>query len=71
MRATLLNDGRPVDFAVELVPSEHLDHKPYLRLRNLPANTSANTVLVVRLEFDRPLSQLGSGTFSADDIRVR
>lgn len=52
-QATLLNTGRPVEFAVDLVPSEHVEHKPYLRLRKLPVNELANTVLVVKLEFDR------------------
>jgi alpha-L-fucosidase len=54
-RATLLNDGRPVECAVELVPSEHVPHKPVLRLRKLPVNELANTVLVVKLEFDSPV----------------
>ena len=51
-RATLLNDGRPVECTVELLPSEHVDHTPVLRLRKLPVNEMANTVLVVKLEFD-------------------
>jgi alpha-L-fucosidase len=52
-RATLLNTGAPVEFAVDLVPNEHVEHKPCLRLRKLPVNELANTVLVVKLEFDR------------------
>jgi alpha-L-fucosidase len=52
-RATLLNTGQPADFAVDLVPSDHVEHKPYLRLRGLPVNELANTVLVVKLEFDQ------------------
>lgn len=52
-RATLLNTGAAVEFAVDLVPSEHVEHKPYLRLRKLPVNELCNTVLVVKLEFDR------------------
>lgn len=51
-RATLLNTGQKVDYAVDLVPSEHVDHLPCLRLCNLPVNELANTVLVVKLEFD-------------------
>jgi len=51
-RATLLNTGQNVDFAVDLVPSEHVEQLPCLRLRNLPVNELANTVLVVKLEFD-------------------
>jgi alpha-L-fucosidase len=52
-RATLLNTGQPVEFAVDLVPSDHVEHKAYLRLRKLPVNELSNTVLVVKLEFDR------------------
>jgi alpha-L-fucosidase len=52
-RATLLNTGQPVEFALDMAPSDHLEHKAYLRLRKLPVNEMANTVLVVKLEFDR------------------
>jgi alpha-L-fucosidase len=51
-KATLLNDGRAVEFAVEMPPSEHVAHVPCLRLRNLPVNELCNTVMVVKLEFD-------------------
>jgi len=51
--ATLLNDGRPVAWDVSLLPSEHVEHRPCLRLKDLPANELAGTVGVVRLEFDR------------------
>ena len=54
-KATLLNDGRPVEWDVSLLPSEHMGQKPYLRLKNLPVNELPNTVLVVKLEFDRAL----------------
>ena len=50
-RAILLNNGKPVDCIVNLCPSDHLEQKPYLRLRNLPANKMANTVMVIKLEF--------------------
>ncbi|MBV9865589.1 MAG: alpha-L-fucosidase [Abitibacteriaceae bacterium] len=51
-RATLLNNGQAVEWAVDLVPSDHIEHQPYLRLCKLPVNELANTVLVVKLEFD-------------------
>ncbi len=51
-RATLLNDGREVECAVELLPSEHASRTPCLRLRRLPVNELAGTVMVVKLEFD-------------------
>lgn len=71
-QATLLNSGQPVEFAVELVPSEHVEHKPCLRLRKLPANELANTVLVAKLEFDRlpEPNQQGELPEQADAMRM-
>jgi alpha-L-fucosidase len=51
-RATLLNTGRPLPFSLDMVPSDHVEHKGYLRLRGLPVNEMANTVLIAKLEFD-------------------
>jgi alpha-L-fucosidase len=71
-RATLLNDGRPVEFAVEMVPSDHVEQKAYLRLRKLPVNEMANTVLVAKLEFDRPVDEIARpGAAGEDDLRRR
>ena len=52
-KATLLNTGQPVEFTVDLVPTNHIEHKPYLRLKNLPTNKLINTVMVVKLEFEQ------------------
>jgi alpha-L-fucosidase len=57
-KATLLNNGKAIDCAVNLCPSDHASQQPYLRIRNLPVNEMANTVLVAKLEFDRPLEQV-------------
>ena len=57
-RATLLNTGAAVECAVNLTPGDHAEQKPCLRLLHLPVNELSNTVLVVKLEFDRPLDQL-------------
>jgi len=57
-RATLLNDGRAVPWALDLAPSDHAEQRAYLRLRGLPVNELCNTVLVVKLEFDRPLEEI-------------
>lgn len=57
-KATLLNTGKPIDCVVNLCPSDHASQQPYLRLRNLPVNEMSNTVLVAKLEFDRPLDQI-------------
>ena len=35
-----------------MVPSGHGEQRGWLRLRKLPVNELANTVLVVKLEFD-------------------
>jgi alpha-L-fucosidase len=51
-RATLLNTGEAVEFALDLVPSDHVEQKAYLRLRQLPVNALCSTVLVVKMEFD-------------------
>jgi alpha-L-fucosidase len=51
-RATLLNTGELVRCDITMAPSDHADQKGYLRLRDLPVNESANTVLVLKLEFD-------------------
>ena len=58
IKATLLNTGQKVDCAVNLCPSDHASQQPYLRLRNLPVNELSNTVLVAKLEFDRPLEEI-------------
>jgi alpha-L-fucosidase len=58
LKATLLNTGNPVDMAVNLCPSDHAEQQPYLRLRNLPVDEFANSVMVVKLEFDRPTEQI-------------
>jgi len=70
--ATLLNDGRPVEIAVELLPSEYIDQKKYLRLRKLPVNELADTVMVVKLEFDHvPETKAAAASSAASDPRVR
>lgn len=69
-RATLLNDGRPVGFSLDMVPSDHIEQKGYLRLRGLPANEMSNTVMVVKLEFDRPI-EAAAGWGGEDDLRRR
>jgi hypothetical protein len=35
-----------------MAPSDHLEQAAFLRLTGLTANELANTVMVVRLEFD-------------------
>jgi alpha-L-fucosidase len=49
--ATLLNDGRAVEFSVDVLPSEHAMQEACLRLKRLPVNELSHEVLVVKLEF--------------------
>ena len=54
-QAVLLNTGVPVETCVDFLPSEAVtdsSHHEYLRLRNLPVNDLADTVMVVQLTFD-------------------
>jgi alpha-L-fucosidase len=53
LTATLLNDGRSIEFSVDILPSEHATQEPCLRLKRLPVNELCNEVLVVKLEFGR------------------
>jgi alpha-L-fucosidase len=50
-RAVLLNDGRAVQWRLNIAPMEWRDHKPYLRLHQLPVEEFAGTTMVVRLDF--------------------
>jgi len=68
-RATLLNDGRPVEFAVDLLPSEHVDFQPILRLKNLPGTELCSTGLVVKREFE-DLSDCRAGTCAPPPVKV-
>jgi alpha-L-fucosidase len=51
-KATLLNTGASVNCVVDMPPTEHDKQNVCLRLVNLPVNELANTLLVVKLEFD-------------------
>ena len=69
-KATLLNTGKDVECAVEMLPSNHVEQRGYLRLLQLPVNEIANTVMVVKLEFDH-LPEADGGREDEDDIRRR
>lgn len=59
-RATLLNTGQEVEVSLADLPTLHMreggllvpEKQHYLRLRNLPVNEFAGSVLVIKLEFD-------------------
>jgi alpha-L-fucosidase len=69
-KATLLNNGKSIDCAVNLCPSDHASQQPYLRLRNLPTGELANTVLIAKLEFDQPLDEIGKPTKQETDVEL-
>lgn len=50
--ATLMNTGKPVAAKNDMTPSDHAEQKGYLRLTGLPVNELANSVPVVKLDFE-------------------
>ncbi len=67
-RATLLNDGRKINFTVRFNPSDHGEGKAYLNLINLPLNEFCNTVQVIKLDFDCSIDDLAQPTSPKDGI---
>lgn len=57
-KAVLLNNGKTIETVVNLCPKDHSEQKAYLRLRNIPSNEFSDTVMVVKLEFGKPLTEL-------------
>lgn len=51
-KAVLLNDGRPVECSVSMVPGDYLEQQKYLRIKNLPVALFNDTVMVIKMEFD-------------------
>ncbi len=71
VRATLLNTGERVSFDLNRLPILHL--KPVvtaLRLYNLPVERLANELLVIKLEFDRPVKSLPAGAVAGKAIEA-
>ncbi len=58
VRAIWLNTQKEIDCVVNLCPGDCESQQSYLRLRNIPVNDMANTVIVAKLEFDRPLDKI-------------
>jgi alpha-L-fucosidase len=56
-RATLLNNGKPVETAVSKTPGYHKEDRAFLRLRNLPTAAIPDEPLVIKLEFDSALCE--------------
>jgi len=67
-KATLLNDGRKIDFIVRFNPSDHTEGKAYLNLINLPVKEFCDSVLVIKLDFNCPIDELVRPESSKDGI---
>lgn len=70
-RATLLNTGAAVSITTDMAPSDHALQKGFLRLGNLPANELANTVLVIKLEYDHLPEAVAPAVASGSDVLRR
>jgi alpha-L-fucosidase len=72
-RAVLLNTGESVATHVDLVPSNHVERNPYLRIAGLPSNELSNTVMVLKLSFERDVVSFvpANKTSGSVDIRER
>lgn len=51
-RATVLNDGRSIAAAVELMPSRYRERRSCLHLWNIPVDEFAGEAIVLKLEFE-------------------
>ncbi len=68
-RATLLNQGRPVNVAVRTLPSYHQQTPAAcLSLPGLPVNSRRLTGGVIKLEFDRLPAAVAAGADDADRL---
>ena len=55
-RVVLLNTGGELEARVDVTPW-HWREKPYLRIRNIPVNEQADTVMVIKLEFNGAVAE--------------
>jgi alpha-L-fucosidase len=53
VKAILLNTGEELDTSIECIPSLYKENKGYLRIRNIPVNLHENTVMIIRLDFEK------------------
>lgn len=67
--AILLNTGQKLAFELELAPQDHLEQQSYLRIINLPTNELFNSVLVIKLEFDRPPEEYVPSVSKPEEIQ--
>lgn len=70
-RAVLLNNGKELPLAANLCPADHVEGTPWLRVRGIPADSLANTVGVIRLDFDTLPAAAAEGGGTSPGILVR
>ena len=51
-KATLLNDGRALRVANDMVPWQHMEQRGYLRIQGVPVHAYANSVIVIKRAFE-------------------
>lgn len=56
-KATILNDGRPVECSISMAAGDYVEQKKYLRLKNLPVADYYDKTMVIKLEFDGILNE--------------
>jgi alpha-L-fucosidase len=69
--AILLNNNQIIKFELEFAPQDHIVQKSFLRLVNLPTNELCNTVLVIKLEFDRPPEEYVQEVSQSNEINEK
>lgn len=71
LRATLLNTGKQLVCSTDLTPRDHVEQKSFLRVRGIPVNELANSVPVIKLEFDKLPEAAAASLGDADDVKRR
>jgi len=69
-KATLLNDGRELRVANDMVPSQHMEQRGYLRIQGVPVNAYANSVIVIKLEFEHLDDVVAATDETGDDKNI-
>jgi len=70
-RAVMLNTGESVAYHVDLVPSNHVDRTPSLRIAELPSNLLSNTVMVLKLSFERDVASFVAANKTSGSVDIR
>ena len=71
LSAVLLNTGERVETVVDMAPGNHVERDPCLRIKDLPTNKLPNTVLVVKLTFERDVMSFPGGVEATGSVDIR